>query len=244
MIERSGGVSLWLDYLIRAGERCVQTGSSHYAAAITLSVLAPVPLLMMAFASGPGVARSVPRSASRSSGGDGGLRRHSDPDARRRCASGDAGPGSGHRPRATSGAPTSSAQVASPPRQSTAPSRSATKSPLSSGAGGSALPLLGRWSNSLSLVARLTMSSRTRCPARTHRRACSGLRACRRSGGPRGWPGLGMARDTAVGGVAQEPVTCSVGRDDASSASWRSHRSRRETQRRGGSGLYVRSMSS
>ena len=42
----------WLDHLVRAGERYTETHGSHYAAAITyFSVLALVPLLMMAFAS-------------------------------------------------------------------------------------------------------------------------------------------------------------------------------------------------
>ena len=40
-------------------------------------------------------------------------------------------------------------------------------------AGGSAPPLLGRWFCSLSLAARLTISSRTRCRAPTHRRVYS-----------------------------------------------------------------------
>ena len=42
----------WLDHLVRAGERYTETHGSHYAAAITyFSVLALVPLLMIAFAS-------------------------------------------------------------------------------------------------------------------------------------------------------------------------------------------------
>ena len=42
----------WLDHLVRAGERYTETHGTHYAAAITyFSVLALVPLLMMAFAS-------------------------------------------------------------------------------------------------------------------------------------------------------------------------------------------------
>jgi Virulence factor BrkB len=42
----------WLDHLVRAGERYTETHGTHYAAAITyLSVLALVPLLMVAFAS-------------------------------------------------------------------------------------------------------------------------------------------------------------------------------------------------
>ena len=42
----------WLDHLVRAGQRYTETHGSHYAAAITyFSVLALVPLLMMAFAS-------------------------------------------------------------------------------------------------------------------------------------------------------------------------------------------------
>jgi membrane protein len=42
----------WLDHLVRAGERYTETHGNHYAAAITyFSVLALVPLLMVAFAS-------------------------------------------------------------------------------------------------------------------------------------------------------------------------------------------------
>jgi membrane protein len=42
----------WLDHLVRAGERYTDTHGNHYAAAITyFSVLALVPLLMVAFAS-------------------------------------------------------------------------------------------------------------------------------------------------------------------------------------------------
>jgi membrane protein len=42
----------WLDHLVRAGERYIETHGDHYAAAITyFSVLALVPLLMVAFAS-------------------------------------------------------------------------------------------------------------------------------------------------------------------------------------------------
>jgi membrane protein len=42
----------WLDHLVRAGQRYTETHGSHYAAAITyFSVLALVPLLMIAFAS-------------------------------------------------------------------------------------------------------------------------------------------------------------------------------------------------
>ena len=42
----------WLDHLVRAGERYTETHGTHYAAAITyFSVLALVPLLMVAFAS-------------------------------------------------------------------------------------------------------------------------------------------------------------------------------------------------
>src|SRR5215207_3115591 len=59
----------------------------------------------------------------------------------------------------------SSAQVASPPRQSSALSRSATKSLPSSGVRGSALPLPGRWSSMPSPVARSITSSRILCPA-------------------------------------------------------------------------------
>src|SRR3954464_233488 len=41
----------WLDHLVRAGQRYTETHGSHYAAAITyFSVLALVPLLMIAFA--------------------------------------------------------------------------------------------------------------------------------------------------------------------------------------------------
>ena len=42
----------WLDHLVRAGERYTEMHGHHYAAAITyFSVLALVPLLMVAFAS-------------------------------------------------------------------------------------------------------------------------------------------------------------------------------------------------
>ena len=42
----------WVDHLVRAGERYTETHGTHYAAAITyFSVLALVPLLMVAFAS-------------------------------------------------------------------------------------------------------------------------------------------------------------------------------------------------
>jgi membrane protein len=42
----------WLDHLVRAGEHYTETHGNHYAAAITyFSVLALVPLLMVAFAS-------------------------------------------------------------------------------------------------------------------------------------------------------------------------------------------------
>src|SRR5829696_7096393 len=42
---------VWLDHLVRAGERYTETHGNHYAAAITyFSVLALVPLLMVAFA--------------------------------------------------------------------------------------------------------------------------------------------------------------------------------------------------
>jgi membrane protein len=51
----------WLDHLVRAGERYVKTHGNHYAAAITyFSVLALVPLLMVAFASVALVLQSNP----------------------------------------------------------------------------------------------------------------------------------------------------------------------------------------
>ena len=51
----------WLDHLVRAGERYTETHGNHYAAAITyFSVLALVPLLMVAFASVALVLQSNP----------------------------------------------------------------------------------------------------------------------------------------------------------------------------------------
>ena len=51
----------WLDHLVRAGERYTETHGNHYAAAITyFSVLALVPLLMIAFASVALVLKSNP----------------------------------------------------------------------------------------------------------------------------------------------------------------------------------------
>jgi membrane protein len=51
----------WLDHLVRAGERYTETLGNHYAAAITyFSVLALVPLLMVAFASVALVLQSNP----------------------------------------------------------------------------------------------------------------------------------------------------------------------------------------
>ena len=51
----------WLDHLVRAGERYTETHGNHYAAAITyFSVLALVPLLMVAFASVALVLKSNP----------------------------------------------------------------------------------------------------------------------------------------------------------------------------------------
>jgi membrane protein len=51
----------WLDHLVRAGERYTETHGIHYAAAITyFSVLALVPLLMVAFASVALVLQSNP----------------------------------------------------------------------------------------------------------------------------------------------------------------------------------------
>jgi membrane protein len=51
----------WLDHLVRAGERYTETHGNHYAAAITyFSVLALVPLLMVAFASAALVLQSNP----------------------------------------------------------------------------------------------------------------------------------------------------------------------------------------
>lgn len=51
----------WLDHLVRAGERYTETHGNHYAAAITyFSVLALVPMLMVAFASAALVLQSNP----------------------------------------------------------------------------------------------------------------------------------------------------------------------------------------
>ena len=52
LLTRSRSRHAWLDHLVRAGERYTETHGNHYAAAITyFSLLALVPLVMVAFAS-------------------------------------------------------------------------------------------------------------------------------------------------------------------------------------------------
>ena len=61
MLARFRALHAGLDHLVRAGERYTETHGSHYAAAITyFSILALVPLLMVAFASVALVLQSNP----------------------------------------------------------------------------------------------------------------------------------------------------------------------------------------
>ena len=61
LLTRFRSQHAWLDHLVRAGERYIETHGNHYAAAITyFSVLALVPLLMVAFASAALVLQSNP----------------------------------------------------------------------------------------------------------------------------------------------------------------------------------------
>ena len=70
----------WLDHLVRAGERYLETNGNHYAAAITyFSMLALVPLLMIAFASFALVLQSNPDLLARLQQSDAPVERRLDP---------------------------------------------------------------------------------------------------------------------------------------------------------------------
>ncbi|MGE3287469.1 MAG: YhjD/YihY/BrkB family envelope integrity protein [Pseudonocardia sp.] len=61
MLTRVRARHAGVDHLVRAGERYLETNGNHYAAAITyFSMLALVPLLMIAFASFALVLQSNP----------------------------------------------------------------------------------------------------------------------------------------------------------------------------------------